>query len=195
MIPDLSFICIADRPDNLRHLIACLRLQTNPRWELLVLDQTPRAACLAPVQEVEALGERRLQWYSVPHFGDHGQTVKYGYTIKARGEYVCYPCDDGYYVPIFVQDMVSYARMNKWDMIYCNFLLDEMVNLTRYQAYDVAPVIGRVDGGGFIVKPQFVIEDGWGDRTGTGDGALVERLVKKCSHGKFPLASIMYVKN
>jgi glycosyltransferase involved in cell wall biosynthesis len=183
---------MSDRPNSLRVLIACLRVQTNPSWELLVLDQTERGDCLAPVQEAEKLGERRVFWYHVKRYEDLGQTVKFeACRDLARGEYVCFPLDDAYYIPIFVEGMIHHSRLNNWDLILCNFLFDVFL----YKPFDAAPVIGRVDVGGFIVKKKCVIDDGWPNRVGNGDGLLVERLAKKYPNGKVPEDTVLYVKN
>lgn len=195
MTPDLSFICVADRPDALRQLIACLRLQTYPEWELLVLDQTQRADCLAPVLEAEALGERRVSWDSVPRIGDIGQSMKAAYTRFARGEFLCFPHDDAYYVPVFVERMLMEARNNNFDLVYCDWLFDRADNTTPYHHMPGVPQFGRIDIGGFIVKRDALLADGWADRGEGGDGRLVERLAQKHRHGCVPDNRVLYVKN
>lgn len=195
MKPDLTFITVADRPDALRQLIACLRLQTYPDWELLVLDQTPKATCLAPVLEAEALGERRVSWDAVPRIGDVGQSMKAAYTRFARGEFLCFPHDDAYYVPVFVERMLWQARACQWDLVYCDWLFDRADNTTPYWHMDGVPQFGRIDVGGFIVRREVLIADGWPDRGEGGDGRLVERIAAKYPHGCVPDHRVLYVKN
>lgn len=195
MTPDLSFLTVADRPDALRLLIACLRLQTNPAWELLVLDQTPDAACLAPVKEAKALGEERISWDAVPRIGDIGQSMRAAYTRFARGEFLCFPHDDAYYVPVFVEKMLLYARTNAWELVYCDWLFDRADNTTPYHHWPGVPTFGRVDMGGFIVTKAALLADGWGDHGEGGDGRLVERIAEKHRHGCVPDNRVLYVKN
>jgi len=195
MMPDVSFIVISDRPDHLRHLIACLRVQSHQAWELIVLDQTPRASCLPPVAEVEALGETRVFWEGVPKVGDVGQSMKMAYTRFARGEFVCLPNDDAYYVPPFIGQMLWTAKAHGWDLVYCGWLFNAADNTTPYRPMPGVPAFGRIDVGGFIVKREALIEDGWSDRGEGGDGHLVERICARRPHGAVPANHILYVKN
>ncbi len=195
MKPDVSFVCISDRPNSLRLLIACLRLQTNAAWELIVLDQTPRAACLAPVQEAEALGETRVDWQPVPKVGDVGQLMKMAYSETARGEYICLPNDDAYYVPVFVDRMVWFARANDLGLAYCDWLFDRADNTVPYRHMPGKPQHGWIDIGGFIVRKSDLVADGWPDRDEGGDGHLVERLAAKVRHACVPDQRVLYVKN
>lgn len=195
MMPDVSFITVSDRPNQLRHLIACLRVQTNANWELIVLDQTPRAACLEPVKEAEALGETRVFWEPVPRVGDVGQSMKLAYTRFARGEFVCVPMDDAYYVPSFIDQMIWTARTNDLELVYCDWLWNAADNSTPYRHVVVQPVFGRIDVGGFLVKREALIEDGWTYRGEGGDGLLVSRIAKTHRHGAVANNHILYVKN
>ncbi len=195
MMPDVSFIVVSDRPDQLRHLIACLRLQTNPKWELIVLDQTPRAVCLPPVQEAEALGETRVFWEAVPRVGDVGQSMKLAYSRFARGEFVCVPMDDAYYVPSFLDQAIWAARTYGYTLVYFDWLFNAADNSTPYRPVSAMPVVGRVDVGGFLVKREALIEDGWTWRGEGGDGQVVERIAAKYPAGPVPDHHILYVKN
>lgn len=195
MMPDVSFIVAADRPDQLRHLIACLRVQTHPQWELIVLDQTARATCLPPVREVEALGETRVVWEAVPKICDVGQSMKMAYTRYARGEFVCLPNDDAYYVPRFLTQMLWAARAFTWDLVYCGWLWDMADNSTPYRPMPGVPTFGQIDVGGFIVKREALIEDGWPERGEGGDGYLAARIAARRPHGPVPDGHILYVKN
>lgn len=195
MMPDVSFIVASDRPNCLRHLIACLRLQNHQAWELIVLDQTPRASCLPPVLEAEALGETRVFWEAVPKVGDVGQSMKMAYTRFARGEFVCVPMDDAYYVPSFLDQMLWTARTFNYDLVYCDWLWNAADQTTPYRHMVVAPVFSRIDVGGFMVNREALIADGWEYRGEGGDGKLVERLAAKVRHGTVPQNHILYVKN
>lgn len=195
MKPDLSFLCVADRPDALRQLICCLRLQTCAAWELLVLDQTPEASCLPPVKEAKALGEDRVFWEAVPRIGDIGQSMKAAYTRFARGEFLCFPHDDAYYVPVFVERMLFEARVNNLEFVYCDWLFDKADNTVPYHHMPGVPVFGRIDIGGFIVTKAALLADGWKDNGEGGDGRLAERLAAKHRHGCVPDNRVLYVKN
>jgi hypothetical protein len=195
MMPDVSFIVISDRPNHLRHLISCLRLQSCQAWELIVLDQTQRADCLAPVKEVEALGEDRVFWEAVPRIGDVGQSMKMAYTRFARGEWVCLPNDDAYYVPSFIDQMLWPARAFHWDLVYCGWLWNCADNTSPYRPMPGVPRFGQIDVGGYMLKRDALIEDGWTVRSEGGDGYLVERVAARRPHGVVPAGHILYVKN
>jgi hypothetical protein len=195
MMPDVSFICTSDRPNHLRHLIACLRVQTNANWELIVLDQTPRAACLPPVTEVEALGETRVFYEHVPRVGDFGQSMKMAYTRFARGEFVCLPNDDAYYVPSFIDQMLWTARSCKYDLVTCGWLWSSADNTTPYRPMAGEPRFGHIDIGGYIMKREALIADGWTVTGEGGDGYLAERIAARVPHGPVPAGHILYVHN
>lgn len=191
MQPDVSFVCVTDRPAHLRVLIACLRLQTSRSWELIVLDQSGTGASLIPVGEAQMLGESRIRYQVVDYVGDWGYTAKYEATRSlARGRFVCYPNDDSYYVPSFVEQMIKAATDQDLALVYCDWLFDR----AGYLPMDARPVVGRIDTGGFFVKRDLVIIDGWPDRGDTGDGLLVQRICEQHRHGKVP-HGVLYVKN
>lgn len=195
MMPDVSFICTSDRPNYLRLLIACLRVQSNANWELIVLDQTPRAACLDPVREVEALGETRVFWEAVPRIGDVGQSMKMAYTQYARGEFVCLPHDDAYFVPSFIDQMLWTARSCKYDLVTCGWLWGKADNSGPYRPMPGEPRFGQIGLGGFIVKREALIEDGWTVIGEGGDGYLAERIASRRPHGPVPAGHILFVYN
>lgn len=195
MMPDVSFLVVSDRPNHLRHLIACLRVQSNQNWELIVLDQTNRCDCLPPVTEVEALGETRVFYEHVPRVGDVGQSMQMAYTRFARGEFVCVPHDDAYYVPSFIDQMLWTARQGNFDLVYCGWLWNDADNTSPYRPMPGVPLFGRIDAGGFMVKREALIEDGWPERGEGGDGRLVERICARRPHGVVPADHILYIKN
>lgn len=195
MTPDLSFICVADRPDALRQLIACLRLQSDPRWELIVLDQTSRGACVLPIVEAEKLGETRLVYEPVPRVGDIGQSMKLAYSRYARGEFLCFPHDDAYYMPPFVDRMLMTARDGQLDLVYCDWIFDRANNTVPYHYWPGSPVFGRIDIGGFIVRKTVIVGGAWHDSIEGWDGRMVERICATHPHGCVPDNRVLYVKN
>jgi hypothetical protein len=143
--------------------------------------------------EVAALEDPRLSVKRVVRRGDWGQAEKFEAALDASSEYVGFPNDDAYYCPRYLELMVIAAEHGHADLVYCDWVSDR--NLGRpYAPFTVAPRVGHVDVGGFLVRRSVLLEDGWTDRGPIGDGLLVERLVAKgVRHVRVP--ATLFVKN
>lgn len=183
--PTLTLCVLADRPHALRLFLSSLVVQTRHDFEVIVLDQfEAKAGAYCTVADVcdEFFGSNGggpLQGFAtrvkVPRTGDWGQTAKFE-ACRDRAHSLCvgFPNDDAYYAPVYVERMLQ-AIEGGYDIAACDWIFDQQ----GYLSYTPKPQTGWIDVGGFVVRRQLVVDDGWIDRTHEGDGRLVERLVAR----------------
>jgi hypothetical protein len=107
---------------------------------------------------------------------------------RARGDWLCFPSEDSYYVPYFADRMSVWTA--EWDFIYCDMLYTskwtEPVAWT-YSVMDVRPVRQHIDKTCFMLRRE-LFEVFPGKRDGApceADGELAEELVSRgVRHGK-----------
>jgi hypothetical protein len=104
---------------------------------------------------------------------------------KARGDWLCFPSDDSYYVPLFLDRMSVW--MADWDFIYCDMLYTSKWSDWKYSVMDVKPVKQHIDKTCFLVRRE-LFHGFPGKKNGApseADGALAEDLVSRgVRHGK-----------
>lgn len=188
--PTVTLCILSDRPAHLRVLLASLRVQTVRNWSAVVLDQGIGSTSY---HEVEALGDPRITWQKVPRRGDWGQAEKYRAACAASAVYVGVPNDDAYYCPRYLELMVDALQRDGADLAYCDWVSAADAG-APYIPYRAEPVTGRIDVGGFLVRRELLAAHGWPDRGPTGDGALIESLVRRgARHVRVP--AVLYTKN
>ncbi len=157
MKPDLTYIVSAfDGPADLRTCIASLACQTHRNFEVIVTDNT------------EDVKMSRKQARIVAQIAKDLPAVRYIRTVRkivssdcyfsgewaarnvARGAFLCFPCDDCYYVPRFGQKMLGAAFGNAWDFVECVGLAGpDMTGLETY-----GPLSGHVIKSSFIIRAE-----------------------------------------
>jgi glycosyltransferase involved in cell wall biosynthesis len=167
-----------DRPLHLACLLRSLQIQSEAHFEVLVMDNSPIEANR---QVVEQLGDTRFQYHAT-RLADCYYSANYG-AILAQGEHLCFPSDDGYYVPRFLQTMLAASEA---DLIYCDCIYDG--HGVSYAPMDVAPVAGCIDKGGFLLRrDKFNGFDGPAGMDRAADALLIEALIKPGpTHPKAP---------
>jgi len=181
-----SFVISAfNRPGHLKCLLASLAIQTEPDFNALIMDNSPDNLNAAVVDEM-----------SDPRFLHVHSSEKHCYASSnlgaslARGDYLCFPSDDDYYVPLFLELMLK----QETDLIYCNMLYDPKCALKEYGMIDVRPKIGKIDKGGFLVRRTKFIPFPWEQSLILADGMMVEKLIaNQLSHSK--ANGILWVHN
>jgi len=176
-------------------MLLSLRLQTEPNLEILVTDNSIDEEMRGHNDDACGLDSR------IFYMRCGGTSCYRSGNIAARfakGEYLCFPSDDGYYVPGFAALMLEAAEKNSWDLVYCD-LLDDPRQFGRYGVRDVKPALGHIDKTCYIVKRSvflgmggFPLEEKSNDWAA--DWWLVEELIK-CGvrHGK--LNQLLVVHN
>ena len=124
MIPDITYIvsCYA-WPRQLVTLLASLAAQTHSNFEVLVTDNsTDRGAIAANRRAVKMFGARFRYYHTAPHIrvSDCYWSAEYG-RVYARGQWLCFPCDDCYYPPEWAQRMLGAAYARNLDLVLCEY--------------------------------------------------------------------------
>lgn len=105
----------------------------------------------------------------------------------AKGDWLCFPSDDSYYVPLFLGRMLDAAQTHSWDFVYCDMLYTSKWHGWRYEVMDVKPVRQHIDKTCFILRRE-LFKGFPGKKNGMpceADGELAEELVKRgVRHGK-----------
>jgi glycosyltransferase involved in cell wall biosynthesis len=176
-------------------MVAALSLQTEPNIEIIVADNSIDEK-MREHNEAACELDGRVTYL---HCGESTCYRSSNVAAKfATGDYLCFPSDDGYYVPGFAQLMLEAAEKNNWDLVYCD-LVDDARQLGYYGVRDVKPALGYIDKTCYIVK-RTVFESIGGFLLGedgndwAADWWLVENLIALgVSHGK--LAQLLVVHN
>lgn len=178
-MPKISFIMSAyDRPKHLRCALASLQIQTEPDIEVIVADNGTNDFT-AHVQDmmVRQFLDERFH-YRNPRARTCYEATKV-IAPETKGEWLCFPHDDGWYAPEFAEAMLRGARQSKADFIYCDMLYDSRM-FGHYDVLRTQPRLNQIDKGGFIVKRSWFDKVDWPPAPNDmcRDGLLVDALVR-----------------
>jgi glycosyltransferase involved in cell wall biosynthesis len=181
-----SFIVSAyDRPEALSGLLYSLRVQTEPDFHVLVTDNAPNFHNRLAVQR---LNDYRFR-YCETKMSNCYASANMGAEM-ASGDYLCFPSDDDYYVPRFLELMLQPGT----ELVYCDMLYDPRLKGV-YAPVNVQPGLD-IDKGGFLIKSQHFQPFPWERPDGLrlADHYLINDLVAAgLSHAKVP--GVLWVHN
>lgn len=183
-------VCCHDEPYQLTCLLYSLKCQTNGNFEVIVTDRdsSPNNAAHQKLI-VERMYDKRFS-YTFTKAPDIYSAAEEA-APKAKGDFLCFPSADGYYVPGFTQVMLDTAKEQNADLVYCDMLYDPRM-FGVYDVLDVAPQTYRIDKTGFIVKKEWLLKIPFpGKEPAPGrtpsDGLFIEELIKAgIRHAKAP---------
>jgi len=142
----VSFIVSCfDRPNHLACVLRSLQIQTERNFEVIVTDNGKGNNAKMHEQIVDQLSDSRFRYEHVG-FTDCYASANYG-AGEAKGEYLCFPSDDGYYGPRFLALMLAARPAN---LIYSDCVFDGHGRI--YAHWDAKPELGCIDKGGFLIK-------------------------------------------
>jgi hypothetical protein len=184
-----SFIVSAfHQPEHLHCLLYSLKVQTEPSFEVLVMDNATDPAMQE--RNREAFPPQDARFRHVPcGLRNCYESANYGATI-AQGEYLNFPSCDNYYVPQFLQRMLIPGV----DFTYCDMVYDPRhCNGTTYTVVRVEPRRGLIDKGGFLVRRKRFEPFPWEQDMVLADGLLAERLTARYTSMHVP--GVLWVHN
>jgi glycosyltransferase involved in cell wall biosynthesis len=203
MTPRVTYIVSAfDRPDRLACCLWSLKVQTDPDFEVIVADNsTDFAIFLEHSRITNSLADRRFRHCNTSrHANSPGWdcywSAEWIVEHEAKGEWICLPSDDSYYVPVFQEALLAAAANNNWQLVYCDMLYDRRIS-GRYSKLEVEPHENAIDKTGFLVHRDVWI--GFPDKphvpqASACDGMMAAELVKRgVRHGK--VSEILAVHN
>ena len=189
----ISFIVSAyDRPDDLLLALASICRQTEPH-EIIVCSNHPSVKVLEQHKTVA-----RQFGAKVYHTGKWGAYCCYSSAEMViakgipRGEFLNFASDDSIYFTGFSDLMMRAARLNNWDLVYCDCVYDPLVRIERgsaerYGILKAEPRLNKIDKTNFILKASWF--EGFPGKRRSGpaaaDALLIEELIARgIRHGK-----------
>lgn len=177
----------------------CLRsiaLQSHRDHEIIVTDNSDsglasmaiRAECNLVDPSIRYM---RTEMPSCYHSAEIGVAV-------ARGDYLCFPSDDSYYMPLFGQIMSETAETTGADLVYCNMVYGGRGRKGHYSVMNVEPRVRKIDKTGFILRRDCFVpfpekrDDG---RATHADGSLIEWLVSSQAVTHAKVSDVLVVHN
>jgi len=205
-MPAVTYIVsVYERPRALRGCLACLQVQTDPDFEVIVANTGPNEAMQRAHEEVVAQFAcddprfsyvNTLEYKSSPAW-DCYWAAEWVVEHLASGDWICLPSDDSYYVPMFQERCLARARLNNWSLVWPEMLYDPRLH-GRYEKLDARACVGGIDKTGFLIR-----RDAWigfpskptdYSRSSCADGEMIAELVGRgVAHGK--IDEIMVVHN
>ena len=168
-----------DRPEILRGTLISLALQSERDFEVIVTDNSLDGRNAAVVADMRDERFRYEHWSlrNCYKAANHGATL-------AQGEYLCFPSDDNYYTPGFLETMLK-ARA---DLIYCDMVYDPRACTPEdaldaklcesYRVIETKLIPGWIDKGGFLIRRSRFVPFPWRESLATADGFMIRDLLK-----------------
>lgn len=164
-------------------LLHSLMVQTNAQFEIIVTDNSDDAVAALEIAAICRDVSHKIRYYHCKLASCY-DSADFGAQL-ARGEFVCFPSDDSYYMPTFGELML--AGGYHADLVYCDIVYDARNGHGRYAVTDAQPCTGWIDKTQFIVRksvfPGFLVNQT--EAAPVSDGKLIEELVRRgVSHKK-----------
>jgi len=134
--------------EQLKVMIQCLIVQSNPNWIVHVIID----GLTDDYREVKDMyqNEERIRFSHIDGPNkDWGNTARNYGLDNTKEDWVVMTSSDNYYVPTFVENFLGQARYNK-DVVYCDFIHD-MKNDT-YQPIPSVIQEGKIDIGNVMYR-------------------------------------------
>lgn len=181
----ISYIVSAyDRPVQLIGCLASLLSQSHQDFEIIVTDNASDSYSNSrAVTKVCGFVDRVLYLHTRMETCYH--SAEHAVLSAAKGEWLCFPSDDSYYVPDFAKLMLE-ASVNR-DLVYCDCIYDPRRGGT-YSVLDTSPNMGYIDKTNFIVRKEWFVKVGGFPEKAPGscsDGLFIQNVVAAgARHGK-----------
>ena len=122
---DISYIVSCyDRPGDLIVCLGSLLRQTHRRFEVIVTDNGAPEFFKEHKRIIRFFNDPRVSHFATGKLevSDCYWSAEYG-AARAKGRYLCFPCDDCYYPPEWAIRMLQTAVESQADLIYNEFVL------------------------------------------------------------------------
>lgn len=195
MNPDISYIVSAyNRPDQLRACLWSLYGQKHGDFEVLVTDNSLDPEITAEHRKVIAeMGDNRYRYLRTAgktKVNDCYWAAEYA-AARARGKWLCFPCDDCYYLPTFGSEMLSKTVRDELDFVESWCLIGIYGGSTVFNANHTvkssflirAELFKRF--GGFVAKPKSGV-------AACADRVLGEMARKQAKCGTVPMILVVH---
>lgn len=121
--PEITYIVSAfNRPVMLPVCLWSIKGQTHGNFEVIVTDNSKDRKIISLHKlAVSQLKDRRFKYLHTANkirVSDCYWSAEYA-CKSAKGQWLCFPCDDSYLVPDFGRRMLLAGYSNDWDMVIC----------------------------------------------------------------------------
>jgi glycosyltransferase involved in cell wall biosynthesis len=182
------------RVNHLVTLLGSLRSQSNPNWTAHIVGDCPPDEIVEEIKKVVTFfNDPRIKFSTLEHrHQDWGHSPRQYGLDNATEEWVCMTGEDNYYVPEFVDRMLT-------EGVYHHFVYCDMVhNWTDKQYIPIKSELryGMVDVGNFITKTNMAKRIKLKTEFEHADWLFIEEFKKKFEHAKVKKVSgVLYVHN
>ncbi len=182
-----------NRPEKLMCTISSIVAQTNPNWKLHIIDDnSPEINKIKKVEEFFK-DDDRIKWtYLNRNYGNWGHHSRQIGMDESTEEWVIMTGDDNYYVPEFVDIMLSESEHQHF--VYCD-MVHNWIN-KEYIPIKSKLQLGAIDVGNFMVKSnmgkkiRLIETENWADYY------FVRDFTNKFKYAKIKKVNrILYVHN
>lgn len=160
------------RLNALRSELYSLQAQTYARLEILVVHDG----------EMPNTGEPALpqlsgvNYYATPERKNvFGHNCREFGIARAAGDYICIGNDDNYYMPTYVEWLLSALLAGNADIAYCDMVHSHKL----WKPLTTLPKKGQVDIGCWMAKAALVKSTPWPSHVFNSDGTFFEAMVAK----------------
>ncbi len=125
--PEISYIVSAyHRPEILPACLWSLKAQTHENFECIITDNSTEPKHVkAHMRLIKQMDDKRFRYVNTSRkvkISDCYWTAEWG-AKEAQGQWLCFPCDDCYYLPDFSRRMLIAAAETQADVILSEFVL------------------------------------------------------------------------
>lgn len=168
-----------NRPWFLRTCLASLRCQSDQRFEIIVVDNTTDGGQIVT-------NGIYCTMFGAKHLVTQAKSCYHSSAIgaeQAKGEYLCFPSDDSYYVPMFQEYMVKLADEKNLGFVYCGILYNgfyDSDNPELYAVYNSKAKLHQIDKTQYLIRRELF--DGFAAKNvdcPSADGHIIAELVRK----------------
>jgi len=171
-----------ERYEPLEILILSLLVQTNPDWTLHIVYDGPAPQkirdIIAPLLSGKQKDSRIHFWQSPERYQNYGhpnRRTMLQIIETDSNDYILMTNDDNYYVPRFVEFMLSVTD-EKTGIVYCDTIHSHMGYNIHYSEMRES----GIDMGAFIVRADIAKETGFNYDHFSADGRYAEDCLRMC---------------
>ena len=180
-MPRISYIVSTHNTlDRLPCCLRSLRAQTDQDFEVIIADNSEGRIEQLLIHEIALSIFPKCRYFATqePECFHSANKV----APLAHGEFLAFPSDDSYYMPVFGEAMYAAAMYTPADFVMCHMVYDDRCGHGRYTAIPQKPERFWCDKTGFIIRkdkfPGFPNVKLSGSREAmSADGEMAELLV------------------
>lgn len=181
-----------NRPNHLAAILWSLMAQSSPDWIAHVVSDCSPAGTLDTVKRMFA-DEQRIRFTDLPtRSNDWGHTPRNHGLHTATEELVCMTGEDNYYMPTFVEEVISVMKHDVVNMVFTDFVHNwgteyiYVPSLIAYSHIDIGNVVFRTEHAGQMsLDPKHFSADWY----------MIESYLHTYPGKPFHLKKVLYVHN